>query len=331
MSVIIPARNEEKNIANCLEAITRQNYPSHLVEIIVVNDQSTDSTASIVAQFAPAVRLINIPASDTSLSPKKKAIETGILASTGDLIVTTDADCTSGPQWLSSIETAYARNNLVIAAPVRITTNKSLLSKFQSLDFLTMQGITGAGISRGIHHMANGANLAYDKKTFFEVGGFSGNEQLASGDDMFLIQKIANKFPGKVCYLKRQEAILDTLPVKNLHEFFQQRIRWAGKAAHYKEEKLIAVLVLVYLTNLMLITLLLSSIFFPISILLFFLLCILKFIMEYPFVRQLTIFFNQQKLLPWLLLLQPLHILYIVVSGFFGQIKSYEWKGRKLK
>lgn len=330
VSVVIPARNEEKNIEECLSSLLAQQYPAQLTEILVVDDQSVDNTAAIVQRFSPRVTLLQIPPGHTSASPKKTAIETGIKAAKGELIVSTDADCTAGINWISRLAASYSQGLLAIAAPVRIKTNSSLISKFQSLDFLTMQGITGAGISARIHHMANGANFAYSKNTFAEVNGFSGNETIASGDDMFLIQKIAKQFPGKIIFLKNPDAIVDTLPVETWKAFLQQRIRWAGKARAYKEKELIAVLVLVYLTNLAMLSMLAMSFFEPVAGLLFLVLCTGKFFMELPFVYTVSKFFKQENLIPWLLILQPIHIVYIVISGFFGQINSYEWKGRKL-
>jgi len=194
-----------------------------------------------------------------------------------------------------------------------------------------MQGITGAAVFKRFHNMCNGANLAYEKKVFYEAGGFSGIDNIASGDDMLLMKKIARQYPGQTGFIKSSEAIVTTLPAAGWGAFFQQRIRWASKATHYQQPAIFFVLLLVYLTNLMIFCFLLLGIFQKFALLLFLLLCVAKFFMEYFFVREVAVFFKQQRLLHWLLLLQPLHIVYIVVSGFLGQFKTYEWKGRKLK
>ena len=335
ISIIIPARNEENNIAACIHSICQQQYPAHLLQIIVIDDNSTDKTFAIARDiFYEGIEkiCIQLPNLPNNQAPKKRAIETGIGIAKGTLIVTTDADCIADPLWLAQMALFYEHTGKVfIAAPVNIKAGSSLLSKFQALDFLTMQGITGAAVFKRFHNMCNGANLAYEKKVFYEAGGFSGIDNIASGDDMLLMKKIARQHPGQTGFIKSSEAIVTTLPAAGWGAFFQQRIRWASKATHYQQPAIFFVLLLVYLTNLMIFCFLLLGIFQKFAFLLFLLLCVAKFFMEYFFVRDVAVFFKQQKLLHWLLLLQPLHIVYIVVSGFLGQFKTYEWKGRKLK
>ncbi len=335
VSVIIPARNEAANIGPCLQSLLQQDYPAALLEIIVVNDQSTDNTAALVQTFpARRVMLLDVQyqPGETVTAPKKRAIEQGIAAAAGQLIVTTDADCTAGPRWVSSLAAWHRLHATVfIAAPVKIKDGHSLLSKFQALDFLTMQGITGASVYKRLHNMCNGANLAYSRNVFYEVNGFKGIDTIASGDDMLLMHKIATKYPSQTGFIKCPEVIVTTLPAASWREFFQQRIRWASKAMHYKSPKLFLALLLVYLTNAALLATALSALYYPVAALYFAALWLLKFLLEIVFVKEPAAFFGQQYLLPYLFLLQPLHIAYIVVSGFFGPFKSYQWKGRKLK
>ena len=196
ISVIIPARNEEENIGKLLSSLEKQTYPKHLFEVIVVDDHSTDNTATVVNNYSFA-KLIKLEF-DNINSYKKKAIETGIAAASGELIVTTDADCIVQENWLKTIAAFKEKTNAVfIAAPVVMECNSTLLQTFQALDFLVLQGITAASVQKRIHNMCNGANLAYEKKVFFEVNGFAGIDHIASGDDMLLMQKIAQRFSWK--------------------------------------------------------------------------------------------------------------------------------------
>jgi cellulose synthase/poly-beta-1,6-N-acetylglucosamine synthase-like glycosyltransferase len=333
ITVIIPARNEAANISNCLQSLLQQTYPLQLLEIIVVNDQSTDETATIVQSFQhPSIKIISTDTKNIIAAPKKRAIEMAMKIAEGELIVTTDADCTAGADWIMNIAAYHHQTQYVfIAAPVKMNNNHSLLSKFQALDFLTMQGITAGAVYKHFHNMCNGANLAYEKKAFEKVDGFSGIDKLASGDDMLLMHKIAKAYPKQLGFLKSREAIVSTAPAKTWSEFLQQRIRWASKATYYKESAIFMVLLLVYLTNLLLLGIAISAIWHPPMLLYFLSLCVIKFLVEFPFVQSVANFFQQSSLIVYLLILQPLHILYIVVSGFFGQVKTYEWKGRKLR
>ena len=249
ISIVIPARNEEKNLPPLLDALTSQSYPRHLYEIIVVDDHSTDQTAESALKYQ-GVTLLRLK-EDQINSYKKKAIETGIASAKGELITTTDADCIPSKDWIRAIsEFKLANNSVCIVAPVSMACNSSLLQVFQAMDFMMLQGITGAGIFRQKLSMSNGANFSYEKKVFDEVGGFKGIDSIASGDDMLLLHKISKMYPGRIHYLKSKDAIVKTEPMKTWREFFNQRIRWASKAAKYDDKRIFFVLLLVYLVNL---------------------------------------------------------------------------------
>ncbi|MFT3681808.1 MAG: glycosyltransferase [Ferruginibacter sp.] len=350
LTVIIPARNEEGNIKACLDSVCNQTYPAEQYEVIVIDDHSTDNTAAIVQRHpAKNIRLLSLKElleGKQLNSYKKKAIETAIEHSTGELIVTTDADCIVPPGWLQQIASFYNIHNAAfIAMPVsflplaaRDGLAAKLLSIFQSLDFMTLQGITGASVYQRIHSMCNGANLAYSKKAFYEVNGFTGIDNIASGDDMLLMHKIYKHQPDRVFFLKSTEVIVQTQPMKTLKDFLNQRIRWASKADKYDDKRIFAVLLLVYLFNVLLLVLPLICLFniqtiFTTHYSLFtswIYLLLLKTIVELLFLYPVAKFFNQQKLL-WLFpLAQPFHIFYTVIAGWLGKFGSYQWKERKV-
>ena len=343
ITVIIPARNEEKQIGPCLESVLQNNYPSHLLEILVVDDHSTDNTAAIVQTYT-GVKCISLEdhISGPMNSYKKKAIETAILQSSGELIITTDADCIVKPRWLSTIAACYEKTaSQLIVMPVCIHPKWNFLGIFQSLDFMTLQGITGASVYKGFLNMCNGANLAYTRMAFDEVDGFNGIDHIASGDDMLLMKKISDAFPGAIAYLKNEDVIVSTLAELYLSSFLQQRIRWASKSTHYDDKGIFRVLLLVYLFNLLMLVLpfmtmfLHSSFFIPhfsFSIFhLWLILLSLKILVELIFLYPVSSFFGLRSLLCWFPFMQPLHILYTVIAGFLGKFGKYSWKGRTVK
>ncbi|MBE7172953.1 MAG: glycosyltransferase [Williamsia sp.] len=335
VTVIVPARNEEENIGHCLYSLSTQEYPADLLQIIVVNDHSADNTARIVVEYpASNVQLVNLSdyVSNPINSYKKKAIEIGVGLAEGELIITTDADCTAGPRWISSLVDCYlARGAVFIAAPVKIEAGKTLLSVFQSLDFLTLQGITGASVHKRFHSMCNGANMAYSRQVFYEVDGFRGIDNIASGDDMLLMHKIFAKYPRNVFFVKNKDAIVSTQAAGDWKAFFNQRIRWASKADKYNDKRITAVLVLVYFLNVFCLCFLVAGLWNPRWLLFFLILVLVKTGWEIFFVRAVAAFFNQQSLLIYFPLLQPLHIAYTVAAGFLGKFGRYEWKSRKVK
>ena len=345
ITVIIAARNEEEFIGNCLNSICNQSYPKHLFEVLVVDDHSTDNTAAIVNNYAAQnVKLISLKyfIGDALNSYKKKAIEIAITQSNGELIVTTDADCVVTKNWLQTIAAFYQQHNPVfIAAPVSIDCSNKFIEFFQGLDFMTLQGITGASVHKKIHSMCNGANLAYTKKAFIEVGGFTGIDNIASGDDMLLMHKIYTRYPDKVMFLKSKDAIVQTAPVNSIKAFFNQRIRWASKADKYEDKRIFTVLLLVYLVNVWLVALPIIAMFNNIQYTIFNIQCsifglwllflLLKTLIELIFLYPVAKFFGKQNML-WLFpLMQPFHIIYTVIAGWLGKFGSYHWKERKVK
>jgi cellulose synthase/poly-beta-1,6-N-acetylglucosamine synthase-like glycosyltransferase len=343
ISVIIPARNEEENIGACLESITNQSYPKNLFEVIVIDDFSTDRTAEIIRSFADKnVSLISLKdfTKEGELnSYKKKAIEIAISKAKGELIVTTDADCIVQTKWLQTIAFFYEKNHPVfIAAPVAYFPSPAgeglgvrFLKVFQSLDFMTLQGITGASVYKKFHSMCNGANLAYVKKVFLEVDGFTGIDNIASGDDMLLMHKIFNRYPDRVLFLKSRDAIVQTKPAGSFKEFLNQRIRWASKADKYTDKKITGALLLVYLFNVWILLLGILSVFYHQLFLWFVGVLIIKTLVELFFLYPVAGFFKKQKLLWWFPVAQPFHILYTIVAGWLGKFGSYKWKERKVK
>ncbi len=336
-SIIIPARNEAGQIAVCIESIMANAYPADSFEVIVVDDFSTDSTAAIVTRLKEKysnlhiIRLAHWLSSPIN-SYKKKAIETGIEQSAYEWIITTDADCIVPCQWLENFD-AYIQEHpaKLVAAPVMFTYNGSALQAFQCLDFLSLQGITAASVSAGFHSMCNGANLCYQKEAFHAVNGFAGVDDIASGDDMLLMYKIQQTYQNSCGYLFSSEAIVQTAPMPDWTSFINQRIRWASKANSYKDKRIFYVLLLVYFTNLFILSYVPIAVFDVSSLLWFIIFVIAKTVIEWAFMNRVARFYKMEKMMPLFLLFQPIHITYTVIAGWLGRFGSYQWKGRTVK
>lgn len=333
-SIIIPARNEEAMIVKCLAGIKRQKYPTHLFEVIVVNDHSTDKTAELVEQMQlnfPNLKLIHLVnhISTTIHAYKKKAIEIAVAQTTGDWIVTTDADCEVPPNWLYMLDNYIQKKQPVfIAAPVMFTLNYTWLGLFQVLDFMSLQGITAAAVAAGYHSMCNGANLAYKKEAFYTVGEFKGIDDIASGDDMLLMYKMKQQYKDQLGFLFSQEVIVTTAPMDSWRNFLQQRIRWASKADRYEEKSIFWVLALVYFFNAFLLVGLLFSLFITGFGTYIWILLLAKTFVEFCFMIPVALFFGKPTSLLFFPLMQPFHIVYTVIAGWLGKFGTYQWKGR---
>ena len=343
ISIIIAARNEEKNIGKCIQSIIAQTYPADKFEIIITDDHSTDQTVAVIESFQKEnIRILHLADfvfGEKINSYKKKSIDTAMQFAKGELIVTTDADCIAPKKWLETLAHFYKQKSPVfVALAVNFNNSspgdslfKKLFKIFQSLDFMTLQGITGASVFKKVHAMCNGANLAYKKEVFFKVGGFEGIDELASGDDMLLMQKIQARYPDEIAFLKSKEAIVNTQPAETIKDFMNQRIRWASKAGYYTDKKITAVLLLVYLLNAWLLILGICSFFNLNAFYLFLVSLLIKTSAELFFLFPVANFFGKQQQLWWFLPAQPFHILYTVIAGWLGKFGSYQWKGRNVK
>ena len=332
-TVIIPARNEAANIKACVDSILNQDYPAAAFEIIVIDDFSEDDTAFIVhalSQQYPQLRLLKLAdhcKEGETLAYKKKAIEIAVAQAKGDWILTTDADCIVPSRWLL-LYNAYIHQHqpCFVAAPVMFIKTAGILNQFQVLDFLALQGITAAAVGAGKHSMSNGANLGFEKAAFIAVGGYQGVDHIASGDDMFLMHKMKQTLHKPVGYLFHPDAIVLTAAMDTWKGFIMQRIRWASKARYYDDHSITMVLTLVYFFNLSFICLALMGSWSTLLIALAF-----KTFFELFFLDPVAKFFQLQPELKYFVFYQPIHIVYNIAAGLFGQLKTYSWKGRKVK
>lgn len=249
-SIIVPFRNEEKNLPKLLKSISNLNYPKELFEIIMVDDFSTDASERVYIKWRMENGLIETTLLENlrlSNSPKKDAISRAIPILKHEWVVTTDADCIINKNWLLTLDNFIQKNNteMVVGAVVYKTKN-NWFHQFQQLDLLSLQGTTIGSFGIGKPFMCNGANFAYTKKLFNEIGGFGGNNKMASGDDVFLLQKALKDHSDKVHYLKNTDIIVKTKPENDLYRLFMQRVRWASKTTGYSGyySKSLAVVVL---------------------------------------------------------------------------------------
>ncbi|MGY0039992.1 glycosyltransferase family 2 protein [Pedobacter sp. NJ-S-72] len=177
----------------------------------------------------------------------------------------------------------------------------------------------------------NGANLAYEKAAFYEVGGFQGIDDLASGDDELLLHKIAARYDNHIGFLKNSDAMVYTHAKPNLGEFIQQRKRWASKSTRYKNKSIIVLGVFIWFFNVSILLNLLVGLFFIGFLKIFLIQLLLKIIVEFIFLMDVTKFAKRRSLMVLLPLLNVLHVLYIIYIGIAGNSGKYNWKGRMVK
>ena len=333
VSILIAARNEEEKIAFTIEDILKQNYPLGLVELIVVDDHSTDRTANIVEWYGnKGVKLIKLNEDKALNSYKKKAITEAIKVAKGDVIITTDADCRMGAEWLRTVVAYFEKHNSkLVSSPVSYTKEKSFFERLQTLEFLYLIGLGASSIGNKKPSTCNGANLAYRKDVFLELKGFQGIDDLASGDDELFLHKVASKYPDGIGFCKSKLAMVYTDAKPNLTEFIRQRKRWASKSTRYKDKRIVALGVVIWLFNILILLNMVLSFFNSSYFLVLLLIFLLKFIAEFVFLSTITQFARRKELLSYLPVLTVIHVFYIVYIGIAGNSGKYVWKGRLVR
>jgi len=334
-TIIVPFRNEAKNLPTLLNSFSRLNYPLNQFEILMVNDDSSDDFQAIIDQFIvenAGVQIEVIQNKRKSSSPKKNAIESAILEAQFDWIITTDADCEVPTNWLNNLDAFLQKNNVkMIVAPVAYTIKNKFLDHFQNLDFLSLQGTTMGSFGINRSFMCNGANLCYAKQAFKTVNGFEGNDHIASGDDIFLMEKLLKVFPNEVMYLKSFGSIVKTKPQPDLQSLFHQRVRWAAKMGSTKNMFGKTTGLIVFTGNLYLIILFILALVEKISWQHIGLFYLAKLNIDFVLLFKTASFFKQQGSMRSYLIssfIYPFFSVYVVILSFF---KGYQWKGRVFK
>ncbi len=335
ISVIVPVRNEAQHIGALLKDLNHQTYNPRLFEVWIVDDDSSDNTAYIVDTFTKnssiQLKVIRLPNSLSLTSPKKRAIQAALSQATGELIVTTDGDCRVGPDWLTSLAECYQGTQAkLISGPVTFTPEGTLTAHLQTVEFSSLIGSGAAAIAAGSPSLCNGANLAYEKKTFEEVGGFMGNEHIASGDDEFLMHKIAALYPGSVQFLKDPRAIVRTVPHSSWEDFYRQRKRWASKWKHYNNPVSIALALYVFTCNAVLLVTLVLGWLGILSWPQVFVILLTKWVPEWFFTGGVLSFLQKTKSLLYIPLVQLIYPFYVTFFGLVVQKPTYIWKDRRL-
>jgi cellulose synthase/poly-beta-1,6-N-acetylglucosamine synthase-like glycosyltransferase len=331
ISVVIAFRNESHNLHHLLESLCHQTYPTDMWEIILVNDHSEDNSVAIIEDFQhqhPGCAVKLIQASGTG---KKRAIHEGIAKATGNLIVSTDADCTFHKNWLVKMASFFEQEHpLLIIGPVVYDGEKGWLQKFFSLEFLSLVASGAGSAAANMPLMGNGANMAFGKDTFLEAGAEAQKQQYASGDDVFLIHYLSQKYGHHtVKFIKNKESIVRTPAPQSLNAFISQRARWGSKAKAYDLIWPLWVTFTVLVFNTLLavafVYAFVASWVWPVLVLFI----LLKYLIDLPLLHDFGGFANKGKLVRWLLPFEFIYPFYILIAAAKG-LFSYNWKGRKV-
>ncbi len=328
VTIIVPVRNEMENISRLLDSLCRQDYPQYLLEIIIVDDHSTDKTNKVVASYSRLMPNLLLIKSEKNSTGKKQALRKGVYASSSDFILTTDADCLPGRSWVSTMVDCFEKTGGdLIAGAVLINKGKGLLNIFQRLEQLSLVGSSAGSLTSGYPIMCSSANLGFRKDSFEKVDN-QVNDNVSSGDDVFFLFALHRSGKRSLHFLKSRSAVVITLAEKSLGSFLNQRRRWASKSRNYDTIASVFTSLLVFLINFYIVIILFSSVLSFEALMISVFLFVFKSIVDFPFLYSLTGYFGDRKLMNYFPVIQFLYFFYIsftVITAFRG---TNEWKGR---
>lgn len=323
ISVIVPFRNEEDNLPVLIGSFNKLNLKNLFVEFLFVDDHSSDGFQKVFESAQSSYQLLSLP---EGMSGKKAAITYGIERATGDIMVTTDADCEVLPNWLKIIHKYFQGAEVNMAFGGVTFRQDSFFDKLQLIEFAPLIGTGAASLNIGQPFMCNGANLAFRKEAFHKVNGYEGNEHIASGDDEFLLEKINNQLKGEIRYMKDSDAVVATNGARDINAFFNQRKRWSSKWNRNLSIYKVFIALLVLLTAL-------STIIGVTHLILQFNVTLLlalgiKIFLEGVFISSILHHLNSSFNIFYYLLVQLVYPFYVLIFGAVANFGQYRWKGR---
>ncbi len=334
VSVVIAARNEAGFIGDCLEGLVSQTYPADRYEVVVVDDGSTDGTAQVVTRFAtayPHFRGIEVTDAFQHMAAKKRPLSEGIRASRGEIILTTDADCSVPATWISGMVSQLETGADAVIGFSQLKNAGERLTpaeRLQAFDFLALMSASAGAANLGVPLAASGQNFGYRKALFERVDGFEEIARCPSGDDVLLLQ-LFRRAGAKTAFSDHPHTFVSTRRAESIAGFWNQRRRWASNA---RRMAALNPVFSVYLANVFLINLLVpagivlgvleSAVGVPLSCL------AVKTLGDLGVVWRGARRFGRTDLLPLLPVWELMQIPYTVLVGLFGTFGSFVWKGR---
>ncbi len=249
VSIVVPARNEENNIAHCLISLSKSQYPIDKYEIVIVNDRSSDNTLEVINSLKfqiPNLKIVNITddSQKGNLRGKPGASQAGIDVADGEFILMTDADCFVPKTWVRRVVNEFQNPNTHLVCSYTTVDGKNPFEIVQSVEWIYSNTLARGGVGLGKVIGCFGNNLSVRKSTFEKLGGyrkipFTVTEDLSlmkAIDESNFDESNINKNKSKIRYICDTMAVIETSPCKTFAEYIEQHKRWAmgGRALGWK-------------------------------------------------------------------------------------------------
>ncbi len=336
ITVLIAARNEEKNLPRVLNVLLAQDYPGDKTQIVVINDRSEDGTESVLRRYTNEnpgkVEFLNIQTIPPNMSPKKHALFKGLEIAKGEWIAVTDADCIMGPQWLSSMSNEFSEDTGMVLGFTGYEESQkgfSMGQGAQALEFVSYGVVSSALIGLGFPVIANANNLAYRRKAFNDASALRQHGHIVSGDDDFVLQEIHATGKWAIRYSLNPQTLMRTALPDSWEHFWEQRKRWASKCMMYRPRQ-IAFLAMIFAFYAAVPILLIAGFWNTQWAWLGLGVFLAKTVGDFAVTKQGLKIFGLGKLLRFFPHTALLHIPLIVCAVLAGTFGGFTWKGQKL-
>ncbi len=334
VTVLIAARNEEARIGKCLDCLRTQDYDWAKLQIVVVDDRSDDATPKLLRDYAAAwpgqFEAVTLTETAAGFSPKKYALSRGLLRASGEIIVTTDADCIMPPAWISTLVSEYGEDTgLVLGLTTYYPAEKPATGAgVQALDFLSHGVVAAAliGLRFPVHGNAN--NISYRRSVYDQSAGFA--TDIVSGDDDFLIQAIHKLGKWRIRYSIQPQSQVRTEPPLSVGQFWEQRKRWASKTSLY-QPKQTAFLAGIFAYYSAIPLCLLAGVFHRGYLVVGLGSWTVKMATDFLVMRKGARLFGKPELLRHFPATSVIHIPLIIAAVVAGSFGGFTWKGQKHK
>jgi len=330
ISVIVCARNEEKNLPGLIEALAKQKTEGLKTEYILVDDRSEDTTGKLIDDAVkkhPSFRAIHITERKAGFAPKKRAIDTAIKQASGEIILLTDADGRPGPEWVMEMTGYFSGGaDMVIGyAPYSSSANDKLIKKLLCLEYFSIAAIAAATAGAGFAVTCVGTNMGYRKKTYNEIGGFGEFKAYISGDDDLFLTRVRENGSYRIIYAASEKTHVINSAPKTFKQFFNQRLRYASKGFDYPL-RTTTILAMYILYNLCIFTG--AGLFLTgagIYATTWLILIVAKAFFEYSFLAKAGSVLGDQRFIKFYAIAAVFHVPYVLFFGIFGQFKFFKW------
>ena len=318
ISIIVPCRNEESHLPFLLDDLALQDYPGDLFEVLIVDDNSTDASSEIATTHGGIKNLYVIKNSGTG---KKSAIRTGVNVSSGQLIITTDADCRMKEKWLKTIDSFFSEHKPdMLIGPVQLENKSGFFGRFQEIEFLSLQGITAGTAYSENATMCNGANLSFKRESYL-IHSENMHDEITSGDDIFFLQSLKKEHRSKIMWLESVEAMVTAAASTGIKEFLYQRKRWLSKGKAYDDKYTIILAIVTFVTNMLIAALLLASLFYPALFIMLIAAFLIKAIPDFLILSNTSCRYGRRSLMKWFIpgaIIYPFYVLGVAIFSLFA-------------